>query len=67
MIETVGIVKGTLLKHSMSRGFIYAYQCSLCGHQFLQANTPDLSIPVLCHGCYTGKYNREAKRRRSNR
>lgn len=47
-------VKGRYLGHSDKFGFLYEYDCSLCGRTFRQM-TPDLNAPAICHRCFTGE------------
>ena len=55
--------KGRYLHHSEAKGFIYEYQCERCRRQF-RSVAPELSLPILCHGCYIGDKRPPRKRNR---
>lgn len=47
-------MRGECIGFTWKGNFRYKYVCVRCGKKFFET-TPDLSEPVLCHWCYTGK------------
>lgn len=47
------VVKGELVHHSIYGDFVYRYGCTLCG-RIHRSTSPELTVPTLCHYCYTG-------------
>ena len=48
------VVKGVLRGFSEFGEFTYFYTCVLCDVKFVES-APELSVPALCHSCYTGR------------